>query len=197
LKEGDVCVTPVNSAALIELICEQIGARVEYCKIGQPDTGRAIKEFNAAFAFETAAKYGFPGLDWPWFCGIFAGAKMLEIMTVTSKTFSELAAEIPPWFRFDINIPFGDVTAEQRLHIIEASQGMADNAFVRGQGATHNTMDGCKFTLPDHFWAMLRPSGTEPLMRVYATGPDHDRTLALAQEAERYVQEAMKQTLGA
>ena len=33
-----------------------------------------------------------------------------------------------------------------------------------------NTLDGVKYTLADHSWLLIRPSGTEPVLRVYAEG---------------------------
>ncbi len=33
-------------------------------------------------------------------------------------------------------------------------------------------MDGYKFFFEDESWVMIRPSGTEPVLRVYAEAPD-------------------------
>ena len=35
----------------------------------------------------------------------------------------------------------------------------------------HESIDGFKFLLNDGNWVMIRPSGTEPLLRVYAQAP--------------------------
>jgi phosphomannomutase len=34
------------------------------------------------------------------------------------------------------------------------------------------TLDGVKYLLADDSWLLIRPSGTEPVLRVYAEGPD-------------------------
>jgi len=42
-----------------------------------------------------------------------------------------------------------------------------------------NTVDGFKLQLADGSWLLVRPSGTEPKMRVYAEAGDEDRVAAL------------------
>ena len=42
-----------------------------------------------------------------------------------------------------------------------------------GQKVTDvRTLDGVKYLLADDSWLLIRPSGTEPVLRVYAEGPD-------------------------
>nr|WP_231115236.1 hypothetical protein [Moorella thermoacetica] len=44
------------------------------------------------------------------------------------------------------------------------------------------TVDGVKLTLADGSWVLLRPSGTEPLLRLYAEAPDAGRLRLLQKE---------------
>src|SRR5688572_25376578 len=46
LGRGDVCVTPVTSSGLIEVICRERGASLEYCGVGQPQTAQAIRDLS-------------------------------------------------------------------------------------------------------------------------------------------------------
>ena len=41
------------------------------------------------------------------------------------------------------------------------------------------TLDGVKYRLADDGWLLIRPSGTEPVLRVYAEAPTHDAVKAL------------------
>ncbi|UCC87907.1 MAG: phosphoglucomutase/phosphomannomutase family protein, partial [Anaerolineales bacterium] len=47
------------------------------------------------------------------------------------------------------------------------------------------TMDGVKYRLADQSWLLIRPSGTEPVLRVYAEAPDE----AMVQELIDYGRE--------
>jgi phosphomannomutase len=42
-----------------------------------------------------------------------------------------------------------------------------------------DTLDGVKYRLDDDSWLLIRPSGTEPLLRVYAEAPTDERVKAL------------------
>jgi phosphomannomutase len=42
-----------------------------------------------------------------------------------------------------------------------------------------DTTDGIKYYLEDGSWLLIRPSGTEPLLRVYAEAPNDGRVKAL------------------
>jgi len=50
-------------------------------------------------------------------------------------------------------------------------------------------MDGWKYWLSDHEWVMIRPSGTEPVLRTYAEAKTKEDALAIL--------EACKETIGA
>ena len=44
---------------------------------------------------------------------------------------------------------------------------------------TSSTLDGVKYRLADDSWLLIRPSGTEPVLRVYAEAPTSDGVKAL------------------
>ena len=53
------------------------------------------------------------------------------------------------------------------------------------------TLDGVKYLLEDQSWLLIRPSGTEPVLRVYAEGRDEKMVKALLSFGEKVAQEAM------
>jgi len=52
------------------------------------------------------------------------------------------------------------------------------------------TMDGVKYYLADGSWLLIRPSGTEPVLRVYAEAPTNERVQALLGFGEEMAQKA-------
>ena len=50
--------------------------------------------------------------------------------------------------------------------------------------------DGVKLNLGETAWLLVRPSGTEPVLRVYAEAPDDDRVLALLNFGEEIARKA-------
>ena len=47
------------------------------------------------------------------------------------------------------------------------------------------TLDGVKIRMEDDSWILLRPSGTEPLLRIYAEGRSDRQVAALIQQGQR------------
>ena len=45
-----------------------------------------------------------------------------------------------------------------------------------------DTMDGVRYVLEDGFWGLIRPSGTEPLLRIYAEGDSPQRVTEMLQD---------------
>ena len=52
------------------------------------------------------------------------------------------------------------------------------------------TTDGCKYILADDSWLLIRPSGTEPVLRVYAEGRSPEMVKALLEYGEEVAEKA-------
>lgn len=112
--------------------------------------------------------------------GVWIGLTILEFMAKTGKTLKELIQEVYDTvgtFAFD----------RDDLHITEAKK-QAVIADCKANKYTHfgqfpivgtETIDGYKFILSEEEWIMIRPSGTEPVLRVYAQAPNLEKARVL------------------
>lgn len=189
LRKGDLCVVPLNSSGLIELVCEQIGARLEYCEIGQPATIRAVKARGAAYSYEESGKYYF-AREQLWCDGLYSGVKMLEILNRRGRTLAELAAEVPAFHQVKHTIEVED--AHKDAVAAEAAR-LLERRLTDGR-VRDLTIDGFKRSYRDHSWLLIRKSGTEPIVRVYSDAPTRERAEELVREGTKIVEEAMKMT---
>lgn len=48
-----------------------------------------------------------------------------------------------------------------------------------------DTLDGVKYRMADDSWLLIRPSGTEPVLRVYAEAPDAGGVSALLEAGRK------------
>ncbi len=125
-------------------------------------------EKNAFIGGEESGGYGFRG-HVPERDGILAGLYILDFMIKTAKTPSQLLdylySKVGPHYydRYDLHI-----SPDQRQGFLnKITQGTIKS--VAGiKVVKMNTTDGFKYILSDGSWLLLRFSGTEPLIRIYA-----------------------------
>jgi len=186
LKAGDVCVVPINSSGLIEQVCRQVGARLEYCAVGQPEEVQAIKDLGAAFSYEESGKYYFPR-QFLWPDGLYSAGRFLEVMAREGKTAAELAAEFPRYHQVKRNVPVEDGDKSKAMQSV--AQRLASRLT---EGRVRDvTVDGFKRVYEDHSWLLFRKSGTEPLIRVYSDAPTLERAEELAARGETLLKECL------
>ena len=124
--------------------------------------------------------------------GILMGLLLLEVIADASaplhKLVDDLLADVGPaeYRRVDLQLtrPIGKREMVNRL---------VENAPEKIAGASVekvDTIDGVKYYLGDGSWLLIRPSGTEPVLRVYAEAPTLDRVNALLHFGEEVAQQA-------
>lgn len=189
--ERPVCVTPVNSSGLIEWVAKRYGVDVEYCKIGQPDTERALKEFErrAVYAYEESGKYYF-ARQVHWCDGILATLYLLQIISETGSSLRELTRQFPRFYQAKDQISCPDDVKDE---IYEAVVDRVDASPRLREGKKRDvTIDGWKRIYDDDSWLLLRPSGTEPLFRLYSDAMSRERAEELLRTGRELVSDTME-----
>ena len=136
-------------------------------------------EVNAVFGGE-----GNGGLIFPkhQYCrdGAMGCAKVLEILAGGEKL-SELAKSVPQYFNEKTKVPAKNTHTTMEIIKNEAS----------GLGQKLDTTDGVKIWYEDG-WVLIRPSGTEPIFRIFAEAKKQERAEELLQEGLNIVTRAEK-----
>jgi phosphomannomutase len=110
--------------------------------------------------------------------GIWDGLLLLDLMTKTGKTLTQLVEDIYAVvgkFVFERN----DLHLEESLkqQIIANCKAGKYTSFGKYKIERVEDIDGYKYHLADESWVMIRPSGTEPLLRIYAEAPTKEMVL--------------------
>jgi len=176
LEAGDVSVSAVNVSQRLVDVVNDVGADLELTPIGSTNIITRIEELQANDRHVPIAGEGNGGIFFPDFRlardGAYTAARFLEL--VAERPVSEIVAPYDGYANVRRNIEY-ELTAE-RDAMLDAAANQAQAA-----DAQLNMRDGYRLDYGDA-WVLARPSGTEPLVRIYAEARDGERAETLAQE---------------
>ncbi len=176
LEPGDFTVSAVNVSQRLVDVVTDIGAEIELTPIGSTNIITRIEELRANGERIPIAGEGNGGIFFPGYRlardGAFTAARFLQL--VAERPVSEIVAPYDGYANVRRNIEY-ESTAE-RDAMLDAAANHAKAA-----DAELNTRDGYRLDFGDA-WVLARPSGTEPLVRIYAEARDEERATALADD---------------
>ena len=124
--------------------------------------------------------------------GIWIGLIIMEFMAKTGKSLEALIEDVYAKvgaFKFDRD----DLHIEEskKWAIMDRCKSGAITSIGGRNVIRTEDLDGYKFYLSEDEWIMVRPSGTEPVLRVYAHGSDHDAVRQLLSDGHKALQEGI------
>ncbi len=166
LPGGAACTITMSS--MMDRLTEHHGVDLYRTPVGFKFVGPAMLDNACVLGGEESGGYAFAG-HIPERDGPLSALFFLESMAISGKSPTELLAELhaitgPHTFR-RIDIEF---TADERERIAAAVNGDAPRRLGGVDIVNEDRRDGVRLDLRDGGWAVVRMSGTEPLLRIYA-----------------------------
>lgn len=168
----------------VKKMCAQYGLEVEVTPIGFKYISEKMIEGDVLLGGEESGGIAIKG-HIPERDGIFDGLIIYEYMMETGKTLKELCEEVyavTGRFAYERNDLHLQETQKQRI-MQEASEGVY-TSFGPYQVSRVETIDGIKYHLDNGGWVMLRASGTEPVLRIYAEGNSKEEALDILEQVK-------------
>lgn len=175
-RKGPVVTTVATSNAIADVARER-GGTIEYVKVGGPYLSRRAKELNAVIAGEEAG-----GVIWPEVHlgkdGFITALKILERLCKEGRPLSSLIASMPAYYNSKARL---ECTTERKQLILKKFKEK-----VKRDGKI-NDMDGVRVDFDDS-WVILRASGTENLMRIFAEARSQKKADEILRKYKRIVE---------
>ncbi|WP_112135281.1 phosphomannomutase/phosphoglucomutase [Glycomyces dulcitolivorans] len=157
-----VCHNLITSKAVPEIISEH-GGRPLRTRVGHSYIKAVMAEEDAVFGGEHSGHYYFKEF---WFAdtGMLAAMHVLAAVGGSDQTLAELAKD---YVRYTASGEINSKVTDPHAKIEEVAAH-----FGAQDGVETDRLDGLTVSFADGSWANLRPSNTEPLLRLNAEGPD-------------------------
>ena len=178
-RKGGLVVTSVGSSMCVEDAVRLAGGSIEYTMVGSPIVARAMMEKGAVFGGEENGGLIFPELQ---YCrdGAMSAAKVLEIVAKHGRL-SDILDRIPSYSQYKTKTRCPD----------EKKQGVMSRLAATAKGDRIDTTDGIKI-FSGKSWVLVRPSGTEPIFRVFSEAQTPEEARDTAECYKKRVEELVR-----
>ncbi|MFZ9943695.1 MAG: phosphoglucomutase/phosphomannomutase family protein, partial [Bacteroidia bacterium] len=182
--KGKVC-TAFSTTPRVAKLCKHYGLELETVKIGFKYIAEIMINEDVLLGGEESGGIAIKG-HIPERDGIWMGMVIWEFMAKSGKTLSELIEEvyeITGRFSFERN----DLHINEALkqQILEHCKSKSYNAFGPFAVDRIEDLDGYKYFFPNGDWLMIRASGTEPVLRLYAESETREQAFDILEAAKK------------
>jgi phosphomannomutase/phosphoglucomutase len=175
---GAEVVCPINTTMMLSMVAEQAGSKVIHTKVGSVEVSREMVNRKALLGLEENGGFMYGALNQVR-DGAMATALVLDMLAASGVSFAELVSRLPKMHQFKTKF-----VCKSREVINKAVQACIEH----GSPRKVDTLDGAKVWIDEETWVMVRPSGTEPLIRMYAESTDKSLLDSKVEEYRKLVQ---------
>ena len=161
-RHHGLVVVPVTASQSVEDVVKAEGGQILYTPVGSPSITRAMQERGAVFGGEDNGGYIFPRLQLAR-DGAMTLAATLDLLAHLGTSLEEALRDLPQYTVVKEKVPCPVALRATVMDRISAELAQGADRVV--------TLDGIK-AYQGRGWVLVRPSGTEPLFRVFSEDPD-------------------------
>jgi len=182
--ESNKVLAGVPCSMILEDEIPKIGGELIWIRVGDVFVCEELKKHNAALAMEISAHFFAPGItDFIFDDPIIFSLKLAEYLHTTKSKLSDLSRAIPSYPYEEMKFECPDALK------FKVNEYLTD--FFSTKGYKVETIDGVKIWL-DGGWVLLRPSNTQPVIRMFVEGTDSSVLEKIKAEFKTYFDDAVR-----
>lgn len=170
---GENVVINLSTSNMISDVVEKHGGKCFRTKVGESNVLEEIAKRNAIIGGEGTSGVIYPTINTSR-DGFVSLALALELLAKRNQTVSECVNTFPKYFMKRDKWPIVDRDVKDIIAKLKA----------HFQDAQINELDGIRLDFPDKSWLHLRPSITEPIIRLFGEATTEERINTLFNEAK-------------
>ncbi len=173
-------VTAVSSSTIVEEELSRYGVETVWTKVGSVIIARKMMEIGALAGFEENGGFMYPPHQYVR-DGAMSVALMLEYLAKERRKMSEVIAELPDRYLIKTKVPLRDRERLQEVYEYVAQTFSGDRII---------TVDGVK-VIGHGYWFLIRPSGTEPVLRIFVEADFKEQAEKLLNDLKRILKSVL------
>ncbi|MGQ9759360.1 MAG: phosphoglucosamine mutase [Candidatus Methanomethylicaceae archaeon] len=184
-RHGGPIVVNVDSSSIIDFLVKSAGGEVVRSRVGDPFVVEEIIKSNAVFGGEACGAWIFPRI---FLCpdGVLSSILFLNFLDSIGAKASHLRSNLPSFFLERAKLPC-------RNELKEIFMGKLRERLIGiYPEAEPYSVDGLRLSWRDFTWALIRPSGTEPIIRITVESTDKEKTKGLINSITKHSMEIME-----
>ncbi len=182
---GGVVVTNVEASMCVETMVEQQGGKVARTRVGDVYISELMKNNGAVFGGEACGAWVHPKFH---YCpdGPLSAAFLLKALENEGKSIREFTAQVPAYITLREN--FSCKNSQKHVVMTNIEKTLKS---VFTDYTDFSAVDGIRLALKDG-WLLVRPSGTEPLIRLTVEGESSEAAKGILRKASAVVKEQVE-----
>jgi len=154
---GAKIVTPINTSMVVSEIAKKRKGKLILTKVGSIEVSRTIVRVGALLGGEENGGI-FYAPHHPVRDGTMAAVLVVNAVIRNGRGLSKLLDRLPKFHMVKEKIPCNEEAKDRAIHTLR----------TKLKGRISSTLDGIRVDIEGRGWVLVRASGTEPLLRLYA-----------------------------
>jgi len=166
-EKGGSVVMNTSTSSVNEEVALTLGAKVYRAKVGDYDVLEKVKEVDAIIGGEGGGGIIYPKINLAEDSLVGIGL-ILELLARENKKVSEIADSLPKYFQ-----------KKEKTAFLGNLDSIYKNVKGKFPDASADELEGLRLDWADHSWIQIRPSNTEPIIRIYGEAKSLERIESL------------------